>query len=263
MGTLYVERRSKRQPIVAFSKTKAWIRALTNNSGGWYRLQHEQILLPFASFDKADSHQLIVMSPVWAGTHATEVKNNVEDYVFFLDKDEVPYGCFSNAYREKNGGHAGLRESIEGCDSPPKFWCVNQELHYRKAVIFGDDETANLILAETEDAGKIKHLGRMVKGYDDAKWTELRYDVAKDAIHGKFSSDEELKKILLDTKEKIIVEAATDDVWGIGCVEFSSEEKKGAKITETRLWAVEPKEWKGENLLGRCLMDVRTKLRES
>ena len=205
------------------------------------------------------------MPSIWAGNHTKEVHGGVDDYVFFLSKEDVPFGCFSNAYREKGGGHAGRRESSENSSNiaSPKFWCVNQELHYRKAKLFGDDETADLIILETEDAGKIKQLGRMVKGYDDAKWTEMRYDVARDAVHAKFENDNALKNILLGTKEKIIVEAATDKAWGIGVVEFSTVEKKGAKNKETGVWDVSPIEWVGENLLGRCLMDVRKMLEAS
>lgn len=205
-------------------------------------------------------------SIIWAGGHTAQVPNDVNDYVFFLKKEDVPYGCFSNAYREKGKGHRGLRESSASTageqKAEPLFWCVNQELHYRKAELFGDNATSDLILAETEDAGKIKQLGRMVKGYDDAKWTEARYDVARDAVHAKFASDDELKQVLLGTGTKIILEAAVDKAWGIGFVEFSSQDKKGMKHEDTGAWDVEPSLWEGENLLGRCLMDVREQLRE-
>jgi predicted NAD-dependent protein-ADP-ribosyltransferase YbiA (DUF1768 family) len=68
-----------------------------------------------------------------------------------------------------------------------------------------------------------------------------------------------LKKILLDTKGKIIVEAATDRAWGIGVKELSTTEEKGAKKIDGS-WDVHPTEWEGLNILGRCLMDVRDKL---
>ena len=195
-------------------------------------------------------------SQSWSGGRPTS--NSIDDYVFFLSKDAELWGCFSNAYREKSGGHLGLRSG----DGP--FWCVNQELHYRKAILFGDEEVAILILAEREDAGKIKQLGREVKNYDDNKWTEVRYSVARDAVEAKFRSDDELKKILLETKDKIIVEAALDRAWGIGVVEFSStnnegEAKKGAK-NKDNCWDVHPNDWSGLNLLGKCLMDVRDRL---
>ena len=195
--------------------------------------------------------------PTWAGNHAyTEISTNPQDYVFFLSKEEVPYGCFSNAYRETSGHVSDYSSEMQ-----LKFWCVNQELHYQKAIIFQDHETAQQIINEGHDAGKIKQLGRMVKGYDDAKWCAVRYDVCRKALYSKFSQNQDLKRILLETGDKIIVEAAKDEVWGIGVVEFSSSDGiVGAKNKETGGWDKEPNEWTGENLLGRCLMDVRKML---
>jgi ribA/ribD-fused uncharacterized protein len=204
------------------------------------------------------SFHLTMASPMWAGGNPTS--DNPDDYIFFLAKEDIPCGCFSNAYRESGGGHFSLPSPSE--ETPSRFWCVNQELHYRKAKIFGDDDTAKQILDEKEDAGRIKQLGRIVKGYDDDKWSELRYDVAKDAIYAKFVGDDALKKILLDTGDKIIVEAATDKAWGIGYVEFSTEEKRGAKHKESGAWDVPPENWEGQNLLGRCLMDVRKMIQD-
>lgn len=198
---------------------------------------------------------------MWAGGYP--ISDNQEDYIFFLSKEDVPYGCFSNAYREAEGGHVGLPESLAEDTTQSRFWCVNQELHHRKAKIFGDEDIAQQILDEKDDADKIKQLGRIVTGYDDAKWTELRYDVARDAVYAKFAHDNHLMKILLDTGDKIIVEAASDKAWGIGCIEFTTDEKKGAKNEETGTWDIEPKLWEGQNLLGRCLMDVRRMLREN
>ena len=205
---------------------------------------------------------------MWAGS--CQVSDDPEDYVFFLAKDDVPYGCFSNAYRESGEGHIGLLQesssssSSDAKESKPRFWCVNQELHYRKAVIFGDDAAARQILNEKTDAGRIKQLGRMVEGYDDAKWTALRYDVARDAVYSKFSHDDDLKKILLDTGNKIIVEAASDKAWGIGYAEFSVEDRKGAKnMQNNNAWDVPPQLWEGQNLLGRCLMDARKMLQKT
>ena len=77
-----------------------------------------------------------------------------------------------------------------------------------------------------------------------------------------------MKQTLLGTGTKIIVEAAKDKTWGIGCVAESSSGGDdnggivGAKNKDTGGWDIEPKDWVGENLLGRCLMDVRKKLSE-
>ena len=44
-------------------------------------------------------------------------------------------------------------------------------------------------------------------------------------------------------------EAAKENVGHRGCVEYSSPEEEAGELG--------PGEWEGENLLGRCLMDVR------
>jgi ribA/ribD-fused uncharacterized protein len=57
-----------------------------------------------------------------------------------------------------------------------------------------------------------------------------------------------LKHQLIDTKDSILVEASPyDKIWGIGL------DEKDAKI----------KIWKGENLLGNALMDIRDILDKS
>jgi len=213
--------------------------------------------------------------PAWEGDDYNDIPFNPNDYIFFLSKDEVPYGCFSNAYREPNGGHTSSTTSTatNNVDNV-KFWCINQELHYQKAILFNDTSIAQQILNEKDDATKIKQLGRMVQNYNDDKWCEVRYNVCISALYSKFSQNVEMKQLLLGTGTKIIVEAANDTTWGIGCVEYTTTAaattgegtnnivQRGAKKKDTEEWDIEPTEWKGINLLGRCLMDVRKMLSE-
>ena len=64
----------------------------------------------------------------------------------------------------------------------------------------------------------------------------------------KFSQSSELERILLDTGDAILVEASPyDRIWGIG-------------MKEDHRNATKPELWKGQNLLGRALMDVRAML---
>lgn len=212
--------------------------------------------------------------PAWTGGGDNVTNNNIptnpQDYVFFLSKDEIPYGCFSNAYHEPNGGHTSSSSSTTATNNN-KFWCINQELHYQKALLFNDTTTAQQILDETNDATKIKQLGRTVQNYNDDKWCEVRYNVCVSALYSKFMQNEDMKQLLLDTGTKIIVEAANDMTWGIGCVEYTTTTtndegtnivQRGAKKKDTEEWDIGPTEWKGANLLGRCLMDVRKILSE-
>ena len=61
----------------------------------------------------------------------------------------------------------------------------------------------------------------------------------------KFMDNDDLKAFLLKTGDKILVEASPyDTVWGIGMKEDNPD-------------CHNPRLWKGENLLGFALMDVR------
>lgn len=130
-----------------------------------------------------------------------------------------------------------------------KYSSMEQYMMYQKAVLFGDEDVAQQILS-VSDVGKIKALGRMVKGYDDLIWNGLRQLIVSKGLFGKFSQNEELKKELLATEDSLLAECAVQDkIWGIG---LSMKDEKRFDI----------KEWQGQNLLGFSLMYVRTALAE-
>lgn len=104
------------------------------------------------------------------------------------------------------------------------------------------------ILQETNPRN-IKAYGRRIQGFNEETWTALREDVVFSGNLYKFSSTEKLKQELLGTDDLILVEAAPNDaIWGIGMDENDPD-------------AVYPEKWKGLNLLGRALMNVRKTLR--
>lgn len=113
-----------------------------------------------------------------------------------------------------------------------------------KARLFKDDEILQEILSVIHPHD-VKKLGRKVKNFSPEQWNEHKFDIVLKANHAKFSQNESLKKYLLNTKDRIIVEASpVDPVWGIG---MSSD---NPNITN-------PNNWKGDNLLGYILMEVR------
>jgi len=117
-----------------------------------------------------------------------------------------------------------------------------------KARVFGDDEA----LARVLQAGhprEAKKVGRTVRGFDDATWTEHRFDIVVRANVAKFSQHPELRDFLLNTGGRILVEASpVDRVWGIG-------------LAHSDRRAQDPLQWRGANLLGFALMRVREQLR--
>lgn len=127
------------------------------------------------------------------------------------------------------------------------FNCAEQWMMYNKAARFGDVETAVLIML-TSDPREQKALGRQVANYDDDEWMEIAYDVVVQGNRAKFGTLPLFNDYLRSTGDKIIVEASpTDTRWGIGM-------REGAPGIE------DPSNWRGANLLGKAIMQVRDEL---
>jgi ribA/ribD-fused uncharacterized protein len=118
-----------------------------------------------------------------------------------------------------------------------------------KARLFGDEDIRAKIL-QTDSPKSAKQLGRKVKNFDEHMWTEARVQIVVEGNMAKFSQNHELGKFLMATGNKVLVEASPlDRVWGIG---LGADNEK----------AMNPKEWRGLNLLGFALMEVRHQLIE-
>ena len=118
----------------------------------------------------------------------------------------------------------------------------------KKAELFNDNEILEKIIKANSPA-EAKKLGREVKNYDDKLWLANRYEIVKQGNYHKFSQNTDLKTFLLNTKDRVLVEASpVDPIWGIG---MASDHKD----------VMNPEKWKGLNLLGFALMEVRDELR--
>ena len=116
-----------------------------------------------------------------------------------------------------------------------------------KAKMFGDSECREKILA-ANSPGAAKALGREVRGFQEERWQRARYDIVVRANSKKFSQNHELGEFLLNTKKRILVEASPRDrIWGIGLAKEDPHSEN-------------PLLWRGLNLLGFALMDVRDAL---
>ena len=122
-----------------------------------------------------------------------------------------------------------------------------QYMMFRKAITFNDHSIAKQIML-TDDPAKIKELGRAVHNYNDGVWNGIRQIVVYKGLLAKFSQNKELKEKLLATGDSILAEAAQSDrVWGIGVSMHDNARFDMSK-------------WKGKNLLGFTLMQVRKEL---
>jgi len=118
---------------------------------------------------------------------------------------------------------------------------------HRKALLFGDEETAARIL-RARHPNEAKTLGRAVRGYDEDVWAAHRFDVVVAGNLAKFGQHALLGRYLLGTSDRVLVEASPlDRVWGIG---LSADDERAAS----------PATWLGANLLGFVLMAVREQL---
>ena len=118
---------------------------------------------------------------------------------------------------------------------------------YNKAIVFDDQEVAEKIALEPEP-GKQKALGRKVKGFDNKIWNAKREKIVEDGNWWKFtkSKESDLRKMLLETGDRLLVEASPyDRIWEVGYSAANAEANRG--------------NW-GENLLGKALMRVRDRL---
>lgn len=127
---------------------------------------------------------------------------------------------------------------------------AEQYMMAEKAKLFGDLQIFEKILKSTEPK-EVKALGRQVANFDEAVWKANRYEIVKRGNFAKFSQNKELGDFLINTDNCVIVEASPyDRIWGIGLNQNSPN-------------ANNPHLWKGENLLGFALMEVRDELNRS
>lgn len=158
------------------------------------------------------------------------------DFTFFWghqrSKSAVTASCFSQWYEAEF--------VVEGQRYPTAEHFMMAE----KAALFDDQEIrAQVLQASTPNAAKA--LGRKVRGFNDQRWLQHRYDIVVRANQAKFSQNPELDEYLMRTGSRVIVEASpVDDIWGIGLAQDHADVN-------------DPNLWKGLNLLGFALMQVR------
>lgn len=124
------------------------------------------------------------------------------------------------------------------------FTSMEQYMMYQKACLFKDTDTADKIMS-VDDVAEIKNLGRKVAGYNDILWSGVRQIIVYNGLLHKFRDNEDLRQMLIDTGNSLLAECAVKDrIWGIG-LSMTNEDR------------FDINKWKGQNLLGFALMEVR------
>lgn len=157
-----------------------------------------------------------------------------EDIVFFFSKDPENKE-FSSFYDT-----TFKLDDVEYKSAEHAFQAI-------KAKTFGDEEHFKKIL-KAKSAQSAKSFGKKVEKFDETVWNEKKDDVMRQILRAKFSQNPDIRKKLLDSGDKILAEAnPRDTYWGIGTSASTS-------IAKT------PSKWKGQNKLGKMLMELRDEL---
>ena len=160
--------------------------------------------------------------------------NVTSNYVFFWG------GILGNWWKVEEGITWGGK----------KFPTSEHLFMWLKANLFGDKMAEDLIL-EAPDPKTAKYLGRKVQGFSDSAWEEHREQCMMTALHAKYLSSRKFREEIWkeEYEGKHFVEASPyDKIWGIGMKETDPEIEN-------------PENWKGLNLLGKCLDNLKEKSR--
>ncbi len=203
-----------------------------------------------------------------------------EDYEF---EDIADYECETVGFWQKNGEMKYTREQITASYNAGEdlrfvcFWkpdaasvtsaclsqwqpsvfevdietyqCAEQYMMAEKARLFEDTATEALVM-ESTDPGQMQRLGKQVRPFEQSLWDKVKYSIVLQGNYYKFSQNEQLRNFLLSTGNAILVEASPlDAIWGIG-------------LAADQPAAHNPNLWRGSNLLGFALMEVRDEIRK-
>ena len=182
---------------------------------------------------------------------------------FYSDSKGKPWREFSNFYQHKGHGYdftvpnelfevSHMNETTQQLFTPTVVHCDFSEkaIMLCKAAVMGDANTYARIVAATTPH-EAKRLGRQVTPFDVERWQNVVCGVAVATLYQKFASVPDLKRVLLSTGDTILCEAtARDTTWAIGI-----------NLKMDQIYTV-PARWKGSNILGWALMEVRAILRQ-
>ena len=171
-----------------------------------------------------------------------QIRNNIAvEYLFFWghtpnQPNSIDKSCFSQWYPSPF--------SVEGIT----YFTAEHWMMAKKAELFNDQQIFEKIITEPKP-GAVKAFGREIKNFDDEIWKAAAFEIVVEGNRHKFSQNNLIKEYLVNTGNKILAEASpTDFIWGIGLAQDNED-------------ATNPDSWKGTNLLGFALMEVRDLLK--
>ena len=127
------------------------------------------------------------------------------------------------------------------------FSSVEQHLSYHKALLYDTKEVADELLNIHDPVDQKKRVNNLTK-FNPMTWKHQAEDILKAGLTAKFSQNAYLRDALLSSGELTIGEASAHDIiFGIG-------------LSLQNPNAMDPSRWRGNNMQGRMLMDIRNDL---
>ena len=161
----------------------------------------------------------------------------MHDALFFHLPDE-PNGYLSNWYP--------AYFNLDGTT----YSSTEQYIMYQKCILF-DDRASAVTVLETHDPAEQQAIGQNASGCVGTVWNGMKQIIAFRGLMAKFLQNENLKNQLLSTGNAYLVECAyKDTIWACGIRIHETDRHDMSK-------------WRGQNLLGFTLMEVREAIRRS
>jgi len=161
-----------------------------------------------------------------------------DNIIAFWKETERPYGMFCNFAKTEIVLEDGTIVD-----------CSEKAFMLKKLERFDPDnkEARHGIIGASKPIDA-KNWGRKIRNFDEAVWDAERYNVMRNVLLLKFGQNPDAKHLLLSTGKHEFVEASPyDTIWGVG-------------LTAEQVHAGVP--YRGQNLLGKALMEVRAHFQE-
>ena len=186
---------------------------------------------------RLEEDHLVIKGKTFTRQNIQDLPENISAYRAMSKENENTVGFFGELNPLSNFHRCVFKVNDKW------FHSSEQYIQMKKALYFGDQAAAHKIEA-ADDAPECKRLSREIELFDAEAWNEIAANETYFGISEKFRQTTNLKKILLQTGDKTIVECSYDKIWGSG-------------IHLNNVNVLNKETWVGDNLLGKTLMDIR------
>lgn len=123
-------------------------------------------------------------------------------------------------------------------------YCSSEQYYHNQKALHGGMYAIAAEVMDTRDPVTIKHTGDKIP--DSAEWSEISSMVMETGVEAKFSQNQDLKNLLVETGTKHLQDCNKfDSVWGIGLSLVESSKRSDHSLV------------KGKNIMGKILSSVR------